>query len=50
MKYSGIVVSRKKHPVTISYDGAAMIIPPQGRCKISDKRKLGILPMGVRVI
>lgn len=50
MDYSGLVVSRKNHPVTLAYDGKALIIPPRGRCKIKDKRKLGLLPHGVRVI
>lgn len=50
MDHSATVVSRQNHPVTLSYNGMAMVIPPRGRVKIADKRKLGMLPVGVRVI
>jgi len=43
------LVSTLDHPVTISYDGDAMIIPPRGRIGTIDPARLGAVPKGVRV-
>jgi hypothetical protein len=43
------LVSTLDHPVTISYDGDAMIIPPRGRIGTIDPARLGAIPKGVRV-
>ena len=44
-----LVVSRLIHPVTISYEGKALVIPARGRVKVDDRQKLGALPNGVVV-
>ena len=46
----GYLVSRQNHPVTLSYEGEALVIPPRGRVRIANKAKLGGLTMGVAFI
>jgi hypothetical protein len=43
------LVSTLDHPVTISYDGDAMVIPPKGRVAKVDPARLGAIPRGLRV-
>lgn len=47
MAVMGKVVSRLNHPVELSYNGEALMIPPKGQGKGLDKEKLGSLPNGV---
>lgn len=43
------LVSTLNHPVTISYDGDAMVIAPRGRIGKLDPAKLGTIPRGIRL-
>jgi len=43
----GDVISRKDHPVYLSYAGSAIVVPPRGKIKKINKNKLGALPNGV---
>ncbi|MDK1290203.1 hypothetical protein [Pseudoalteromonas umbrosa] len=42
------LVSTLDHPVTISYDGEALILAPRDKVKSIEPSKLGALPKGVR--
>ena len=44
-----LVISRLIQPVTLTYGGRAMIIPPRGKRKIANRHRLGRLPKGVTV-
>ena len=44
------VISRLDHPVTLSYGGECIIIPPRGRELINNYEMLGALPKGVSVV
>ena len=44
------VKSRLNYPVTISYNGEALVIPPRGNCKVADRNKIGAIPKGVVII
>lgn len=42
--------SQRDHPITLSYDGEGMQLPPRGELVIADKNKLGALPKGVIMV
>lgn len=44
------VLNRLDHPVTLSYNGLSMIVPPRGKSLIADSAKLGACPKGIFVI
>jgi hypothetical protein len=48
------LVSRMDHPMTISYNGEAMVLPPRAGAKhpfvVEDRRLLGALPAGVTTV
>ena len=44
------LVSTRNHPITISYDGLGMQLPPRGELVIENRKKLGALPKGVIVL
>lgn len=44
------IISRQDHPITLSYGGEAIIIPPRGRELIANYEMLGALPKGVSVV
>lgn len=46
----GMIVSRLDHPVSLSYSGEGMMLPPRGKEKIANINKLGKLPAGVSLI
>jgi len=46
----GRLISKLNHPVTISYNGEAMQLPPRGKEKVSNVKKLGALPRGVLLV
>ena len=46
-KRPGVLSSRLDHPVTISYEGRAMIIPPRAKVDVADTELLGALPSGI---
>lgn len=45
-----LLVSRLPHPVTVAYNGQALIVPPRGRQRIDNYRLLGAVPGGVFII
>lgn len=47
MTNRGILISRLSQPVTISYDGQAFLLPPQGKSKPIEGKLLGAIPKGV---
>lgn len=53
-KVKGILTSRLSHPVTISYDGMSVVVPPKAYGKnaprIEDASKIGALPSGVTFV
>lgn len=45
------LISRQDHPVTLSYNGLALIVPPRGSLTIADIAKLGgSSPKGIYVV
>lgn len=52
----GFLVSGLTNPITISYDGGVIVIPPRatrvppGKSKTLDREKLGALPVGIKFI
>ena len=46
----GKLISRLNHPVYISYNGYAMVIPPRGKMLGINKELLGALPKGVTYV
>jgi len=44
------VINRFPHPMTLSYEGNAMILPPRSRNKIADSEKLGHIPKGIMLV
>lgn len=44
------LINRMIHPMTLSYMGEAMILPPRGKRVVADWQKLGNLPKGVTMI
>lgn len=45
------LVSRANYPITITYDGKEMILPPHARdFKLADHTKVGVLPSLVRKV
>ena len=42
--------SQRDHPISLSYDGEGMQIPPRGELLIEDKDKLGAIPKGVILV
>lgn len=44
------VVSRLDHPVTISYNGESIIIPPRGRELVANYLLIGAIPKGISVV
>lgn len=49
-KKPGYIVSRQDHPVTLSYGGECIIIPPRGRELVDNYEMLGALPKGISVV
>ena len=45
-----IVINRLMHPMTLSYDGEAMVVPPRGKVRIANQEKLGGLPQGMQLL
>lgn len=45
-----IVINRLPHPMTLSYGGEAMVVPPRGKVKIANIEKLGGLPKGMQLL
>jgi len=43
----GKLISKLDHPVTVSYDGAGLILAPKAILENVKKEKLGTLPKGV---
>ena len=50
MSEPAIVINRLDHPMTLSYGGDAMVVPPRGRVKIASVQKLGGLPKGIQLV
>jgi hypothetical protein len=46
----GKIRSMQKHPVQLSYEGEALIVPPQGTIENVDKELLGHLPVGIKFV
>lgn len=46
----GTIISRLDHSVTLSYEGAGMMLPPRGRLVIANLAKLGAIPKGIFVV
>ncbi len=46
----GVLVSGASHPVTVSYGGSTIMIPPKGRARKVNQAKLGTLPQSVSFI
>lgn len=44
------VVSRMTHPMSITYMGEQLIIPPRGRSEPLKKQGLGALPTGLMLV
>lgn len=44
------LLNRHDHPVTLAYDGEAIILPPRGSVVVCHSEKLGALPRGVFLI
>lgn len=45
-----VLVSRKNHPVLISYGEEALVIPPRARIVIENKKMLGAYPKGISAV
>lgn len=43
----GMIISRKDHPVYLSYNGEGLVVPPRGKKKNINKNLLGALPKNV---
>lgn len=46
----GRLINRQNHPVTLSYNGEALVIPPKGLVVIANSDKLGGLAAGVVLV
>lgn len=44
------LINRNSHPITLSYDGEALVLPPRGREIIGNLEKLGGLAPGVTCV
>lgn len=44
------VVSRLDHPITLSYSGETIIIPPRGREVVANYELLGAIPKGISIV
>lgn len=42
--------SQRDHPISLSYDGEGMQLPPRGELLIENKEKLGAVPKGVVLV
>ena len=42
--------SQRDHPISLSYDGQGMILPPRGELLIENKDLLGAIPKGVILV
>jgi len=42
--------SQRKHPITLSYEGRGVMLPPRGCIVIADKKRLGAVPKGVILV
>lgn len=43
----GMIISRKDHPIYLSYNGEGLVVPPRGKKKNINKNLLGALPKNV---
>jgi len=44
------LVNRVNHPVEISYEGRALIVPPYGQVQVDSVEKLGAVPKTVTIV
>jgi hypothetical protein len=45
-----LLINKLDHPMTISYEGLAMIVPPRGRVKVANMQKVGGYPKGMQLV